>query len=64
MLQTQMNDTKTFSTPNNEVLNIDFHKKRLIAKAIEKYPRKLESAAKELGISLTTLFRHKKRFGL
>jgi predicted DNA-binding transcriptional regulator YafY len=39
-----------------EILNIDYHNKRLMLKALNKHPT-VEEAAKALGISERTLYR-------
>lgn len=60
-------DTKTQKpqkmTEQNEILNLDYHLKKLVVKALQKYWDERSTAA-ALGVSTRTLFRYKKLFGI
>lgn len=44
----------------SEILNIDYHKKRMILKSLNRYGKGyMDASARDLGISLRTLYRYK-----
>lgn len=48
----------------NEILNIEYHKKELVLKALQKFPYSREKAARELGISNRTMSRYKNQYNI
>ena len=48
---------------DQEILNIDYHVKNLVLKALNKYPT-VEQSAAALGVSLRTLLRYKQTYGI